>query len=122
MGALTHWCNSVELRRRFVKAEMELFRVRYEEELGSELRDFLDTREFGYHEVRDHHLASYVSSEYVRQVLEEEQKKYAEQLKNATPKNYVSFSKKVPAKSVMEEKFYKVPCLHVVYLLGLCCQ
>ncbi|TDL27346.1 DNA primase, large subunit [Rickenella mellea] len=41
-------CRSEELRRRFVKAEMTLFRIRYETDDSAEREDFLNTRDFGW--------------------------------------------------------------------------
>ncbi|KAI6045414.1 DNA primase, large subunit [Pisolithus marmoratus] len=45
------FCRSEELRRRFVKAETTLFRVRYEEELRDEREEFLKSLNFGWAKV-----------------------------------------------------------------------
>lgn len=45
-------CNSEELRRRFVKAETTLFRVRYDRDDWGERDVFLKSRDFGWEEVR----------------------------------------------------------------------
>ncbi|EJD05813.1 DNA primase, large subunit [Fomitiporia mediterranea MF3/22] len=42
------FCRSEELRRRFVKAETTLFRVRYEMDDSEDRKGFLDSREFGW--------------------------------------------------------------------------
>lgn len=44
--------NSEELRRRFVKAETTLFRVRFERDDFGEKKAFLKSRNFGWEEVR----------------------------------------------------------------------
>ena len=54
---LEHWsrvlsCNREELRRRFVKAETTLFRVRLEKYDTQEKRKFLQSRDFGWETVR----------------------------------------------------------------------
>ena len=43
-----------ELRRRFVKAEVSLFRIRYEELDREEQKSFLESRNFGLTLVRDY--------------------------------------------------------------------
>lgn len=40
-----------DLRRRFVKAETTLFKVRYEQDIISEREDFLHSRDFNWIEV-----------------------------------------------------------------------
>lgn len=45
------FCRSEELRRRFVKAEMALFRVRYETDDAKEREAFMRSRDFGWTEV-----------------------------------------------------------------------
>ncbi|KAI0273701.1 DNA primase large subunit [Gloeopeniophorella convolvens] len=62
------FCRSEELRRRFVKAETTLFRVRYFEATNSEKKEFFKSRDF-----------DWVSVE------ESEKKTYAAQLKAAHP-------------------------------------
>ncbi|KAF7291069.1 Rsec15 protein [Mycena chlorophos] len=47
------FCRSEELRRRFVKAETTLFRIRYESEDSTERRSFLGSREFNWVAVDD---------------------------------------------------------------------
>ncbi|KAL5511664.1 PRI2 [Sanghuangporus vaninii] len=42
------FCRSEELRRRFVKAETSLFRVRYDMELSEDRKRFLESRNFGW--------------------------------------------------------------------------
>ncbi|KIJ68953.1 hypothetical protein HYDPIDRAFT_36065 [Hydnomerulius pinastri MD-312] len=58
------FCRSEELRRRFVKAETTLFRVRYETALGAERKKFLEDQKFEWD-----------------QVGEAEKEKFAEELK-----------------------------------------
>lgn len=41
-----------ELRRRFVKAEMTLFRVRYDTDGNDERKEFLNSRDFNWIQVR----------------------------------------------------------------------
>ncbi|KAK1232949.1 DNA primase subunit pri2 [Marasmius sp. AFHP31] len=45
------FCRSEDLRRRFVKAESTLFRIRYETDDGQERRRFLSSRDFGWRAV-----------------------------------------------------------------------
>lgn len=45
------FCRSEDLRRRFVKAELALFRVRFETDDREEREDFMRSRNFGWTEV-----------------------------------------------------------------------
>ncbi|KAF8844572.1 DNA primase, large subunit [Paxillus ammoniavirescens] len=47
------FCRSEELRRRFVKAETTLFRVRYESDDTQERKDFLDAQKFDWKKVEE---------------------------------------------------------------------
>ncbi|KAH9926225.1 DNA primase large subunit [Fomitopsis serialis] len=62
------FCRSEELRRRFVKAETALFRVRFETDDSEERTEFLKTRKFGWEDVSS-----------------EEKKHFHEELKAASP-------------------------------------
>ncbi|EIW85012.1 DNA primase, large subunit [Coniophora puteana RWD-64-598 SS2] len=55
------FCRSEELRRRFVKAETTLFRVRYEKDDTKELTQFLSSQDFGWEKVDPPEKATYES-------------------------------------------------------------
>ncbi|KAF7984020.1 hypothetical protein HWV62_17523 [Athelia sp. TMB] len=54
------FCRSEDLRRRFVKAETTLFRVRYETEGHAQRTNFLESRKFGWLEVSDDEKKEYI--------------------------------------------------------------
>ncbi|GJE90839.1 DNA primase large subunit [Phanerochaete sordida] len=75
------FCRSEELRRRFVKAETTLFRIRFEDDDRKEREDFLQSRQFSW-----------------TPVMKDEVEQYAEQLKAAAstylpPKDQVDLEK-----------------------------
>ncbi|PCH38083.1 DNA primase large subunit [Wolfiporia cocos MD-104 SS10] len=78
------FCRSEELRRRFVKAETTLFRVRYDSDVHSEREAFLNSRDFDWIPVSD-----------------EERKQYETELAAASPTS----SKET---STRAERYYKV--------------
>lgn len=82
------FCRSEELRRRFVKAETTLFRIRYEEDDRTEREEFLQSRKFNWDPV-----------------TEEEIKQYADQLRAAASAFLPS---KEPMPNPEADKYYKV--------------
>ncbi|EKM55552.1 uncharacterized protein PHACADRAFT_173695 [Phanerochaete carnosa HHB-10118-sp] len=87
------FCRSEELRRRFVKAETTLFRIRYEEDDRQEREEFLQSRKFGWESVEP-----------------EEVKQYASQLK-AAASTYLPPKEFEP--NLEADKYYKVPWTRV---------
>ncbi|KAI0934152.1 hypothetical protein AcV5_006091 [Taiwanofungus camphoratus] len=77
------FCRSEDLRRRFVKAEMALFRIRYDSDDRVEREEFLSSRDFDW-----------------IPVMEEEREKYKTELAAASPATKDANPK--------DEKYYKV--------------
>ncbi|KAI0318632.1 DNA primase large subunit [Amylostereum chailletii] len=85
------FCRSEELRRRFVKAECMLFRVRFDDDDPNERKHFLASRDFGWVQVDD-----------------TEKTKYYSELKAASMKNFVQGARESHKFDVKDETYYKV--------------
>jgi DNA primase large subunit len=72
------------LRRRFIKAETTLFRIRYDTDDRSERDSFLASRDFDWVPVHTL-LVPVILSHHLPQVGEKEKAKYQQQLLAATP-------------------------------------
>ncbi|CAA7271771.1 unnamed protein product [Cyclocybe aegerita] len=86
------FCRSEDLRRRFVKAETTLFKVRYDDDMGKDRDAFLDSRDFNW-----------------TSVGQEEQRQYKTELEAAYPVSKSELDR--PSEKYYKVKWTRVPDL-----------
>jgi DNA primase large subunit len=98
---------SEDLRRRFIKAETTLFKVRFESDINSEeRRSFLSTRNFNWIAVHCFTVSAESPSLIMLKVDAEEKKKYEEELLAASYQGYRNEQDRM--KAFNTDRFYKV--------------